>query len=223
MKTWANKPAASNARSVSLLAIGHHRPSVPEPGPLMRFRALSTRGRTLALLSILFLATAVHAWLRRPYSDAEIVARAELVVIGTVKENSLCYVEDSVGYGLPEHHLELRVSEFLKGTNVDRTIPVCVTWGLTPVTGGYYSNRLQTLNSKWPHTNYPKYIIEVFDTGNSFRGLPPFTGDIRTNHIWLLRHEPSRTYPCRSNRLSIYDPEDIQPIRKRPDLTRHLK
>jgi hypothetical protein len=189
----------------------------------MRVLPLNARWRSLALLSILFLATAVHAWLRRPYSDAEIVTRAELIVIGAVKESSLHCVEYPAGRGLPEHHLELQVSEFISGTNITRTIPVCVTWGLTPVTGGYYSNRFQMLNVKWQHTNYPKDIIEVFDTGNSRLSMAPITGDLRTNHIWLLRHEPSRHYTCRSNRFSIYDPEDIQPIGKRPELTKHLK
>jgi len=177
----------------------------------------------LILLGVLAAAAITHAWIRQKYSDAEVVSRAELIVVGAVKEHSLSLVLDSENRGLPEHHLEIQVSEFLKGTNAGRTIPVCIIWGLTPVTGGYYSNRFQMLDRRWVNTNYPKEIIEIFDTGNSMHGQPPLTGDLRTNHIWLIRREGSRIYSCRSNLLSVYDPEDIQSLRRRVDLVKHLK
>src|SRR5438445_13843204 len=170
----------------------------------MRFESRVATERILIVAGIWFIVAAAYAFLRPRYSDVEIVSRAELIVIATVKESPMRYVSDPGGRGLPEHHLELQASEFLKGTNIDRTIPVCVTWGLTPVTGGYYSNSSLMLDWRGISTNYPKDIIEAFDSVSS---MAPFTGDIRTDHIWLLRHEPSRETSCRPNLLSIFDPE----------------
>jgi hypothetical protein len=186
----------------------------------MRFESRVAKERILFVAGIWLIVAAGYAFLRPRYSDAEIVSRAELIVVATVKESPMRYVRDPGGHGLPEHHVELQVSEFLKGTNIDRTIPVCVTWGLTPVTGGYYSNSSLMLDLRGISTNYPKEVIEVVDSGSR---LDRFTGDIRTNHIWLLRHEPSRETSCRSNLLCIFDPEDIQPLRRSGDLMKHLK
>ncbi len=192
---------------------------------------MSTKNIAIAVIFLAVVSVA-YGWMRWTFADAEIVSRAELIVVGSVKESTLRCLEQHLIY-LPENHLELQVTEFLKGTNHTRNIPVCITWGLTPVTGGYYRDSIHGVDWKgWTgNTNYPKDVIEVFDTGNSISGLPPFTGDIRTNHIWLLRHTyrgsnyPDLTYSyyCRSNWLSIYDPEDIQPMRRKNDLMRHLK
>jgi hypothetical protein len=183
--------------------------------------------RALLVAAALFLVWGtVYAWIRLPRSDAEVVARAELIVIAAVKEGSVSCALPPLAGGLPENHLELEVSEFLKGTNVSRTIPVCLPWGLVPLVGGYYSNRWQMVNLRvWAvaNTNYPQEVIEIYDSGNSAVSMVAFTGDIRTNHIWVLRHEPSYTYNCRSNLISVYDPQDIQPLSKRVDLEKYLK
>jgi hypothetical protein len=68
-------------------------------------------------------------------------------------------------------------------------------------------------------TNGPKDTIVIFDTGNSVHNGAPITGDIRMNHIWLLRH----VWPEGSNMIGIVDPEDIQPMSKKAELLKYLR
>ena len=149
--------------------------------------------------------------------------RAELIVIGRVKSGSVVLiphdVKDRGASG--EHHVELLIGEVLKGQTSATSMVVSIHYGLTPVIGGYTSNYFETINA--PH-GYPKDVIEIIDTGNSAMSGTPITGDLRTNHIWLLRHlSPKERNHNDSEWIGIRDPEDIQPIRKRGELLRYLK
>ena len=176
-----------------------------------------------ALLSLCILAAA-HAWLRRPYSDAEIVSRAELIVVGKIKVDSIVLVpHQTKNRGASwEHHVTLLISDVLKGRVSTNSMIVSIHYGLDPVVGGYSSNQFRYFNVRGLSTNYPKDVVEVFDTGNSAMSFKPITGDIRTDHIWLLRHIQTPSHDD-SDMIGVRDPEDIQPMRKKEELLKYLK
>jgi hypothetical protein len=190
----------------------------------MNSRMLTKIG--LIVFATLGIAGVARAWLRRSYSDMEVVSRAELIVIGRVKPGSVVLVpHDNKNRGAGwEHHVELLIDEVLKGQTSATSMVVSVHYGLDPVIGGYTSNQFRMLNAAHGRTNYPKDAIEIFDTGNSALSFTPITGDLRTNHVWLLRHlSPKERNHNDSEMIGIRDPEDIQPIRKRDELLRYLK
>lgn len=178
----------------------------------------------LSALGILCIASVAYAWERRAYSDAEIVSRAELIVVAKIKESSMVLVpHDTKNQGASwEHHLELLISEVLKGQTSATSMVVSIHYGLDPVVGGYSSNQFRFMNLRGLRTNYPKDVVEVFDTGNSAMSVTPITGDIRTNHIWLLHHVQSPHHND-SDMIGVRDPEDIQPIHKKEELLKHVK
>jgi len=173
-----------------------------------------------SVLGMLCLVVVTPAALRPRYSDEQIVSRAELIVVGKMKEGSLVFVPQRSASGISwEHHLELLIAEVLKGQTSGTAKLVSVKHGLTPLVGGCFSNQFAIITAV--ATNYAKDSVIIFDTGSSTRPLMAITGDIRTNHIWLLRHEPAQG--GNSNILSVYDPEDIQPLARRAELLKHLK
>lgn len=177
------------------------------------------RRSTIVLLGSVVIGAAAYAGIRIPFSDSEAVARAELIVVGRIHEDSIRLMTEDI----PEHHMVLRIDSFLKGTNDQRTIEVCMGQGLIPTVGGYYSNQFLRIDKRWSglYSGDAKDIIEVVKTPGSRVDLNPITGDIRTNHVWLLRSMNvigSHTWSCGSNLYSVFDPEDIQPISKTRDL-----
>lgn len=178
----------------------------------------------LVVIAAVCIAGVAHAWLRHAYSDAEVVSRAEFVVVGRVKPGSVVLVPHATkNQGASwEHHVELLISEVLKGQTAATSMVVSIHYGLDPVTGGYTSNQFRMLNARHGRTNYPSDVIEVFDTGNSAHSSTPITGDIRTNHIWLLHHVRPPVHND-SDMIGVVDPEDIQPVRKKDELMKLLK
>lgn len=166
------------------------------------------------------------AWPRKHYSKTEILSRAELVVVAKVQDASLTLVphDRHAGAGASwEHHVRLLISEVIKGTNAAKVITASIGYGLDPIVGGYYSNEFRTViitNIATYRTGYPKDIVQVFDTGTSAGSCAPISGDIRTNHIWLLRRV---TEGGDHGLLGIHDPEDLQPIARRSELLEILK
>ena len=69
------------------------------------------------------------------------------------------------GRGRSEYHAELLISEVLKGRTVRTSMVVRIHYGLDAVSGGYMSNQFQSLNVRGVGTNYPKDVVEIFDTG----------------------------------------------------------
>jgi len=178
----------------------------------------------LALL--LFAALASHAFLRQHFSDKEVVSRSDVILEAHIREGSVEFVpkKDSPA-ALWEHHLVLIPSKVFKGTEFTNPIPVVISMGLLPVVGGYSSNYLGSVFD-FRTTGYPKDIVQIFDTGTSAKPPRPITGDIRTNHIWLLRRDPIQTgiqSSKRTNLFEIFDPEDIRPIEQETRLTKLIK
>ena len=176
--------------------------------------------KTLMIIGILSAVAAACAWERRQYSDEEIVSRADLIVVGKIKEGSIVFVpHDTKDEGASwEYHVELLIFEVLKGQISSNSMIVSIHYGLTPVIDGYSSNRFSMINVKDSRMNYPNGIIEIVDSGSN-GGI--VTGDIRTNHIWLLHHVQPPIHND-SDMIGVIDPEDIQPISKKDELLKYL-
>jgi hypothetical protein len=179
--------------------------------------------KTILIAVIIFCSIASSfAWLRRHFSDEEIVSRATLIVVGHICDASLIRVEhpkDVVGGQSWEHHVDLEISEVLKGQTPSNSMVVSIHYGLDP----------GVIPPGAPHdwqwvraTNYQAGAVRLWDTGNSGVQFSPFTGDIRTNHIWLLR-QVQKPVNDDTDWIGIYDPEDIQPMSKKSELMTYLK
>lgn len=188
-------------------------------GQRVRFR------KWLILVPCLVCAVMVIASQRRHYTDAEAVSRAELMVVGRMKEGSLALISRGTNY--PEQRMELLISEVLKGETSATSLVVRIEGCLVPLVGGYYSNRQWGFTIDWRGssgaTNYPKDMVQIICTGfSTFDETLLPTGDIRTNHVWLLRHEDLPGMG-KLDRLSVFDPEDIQRIARKEELLGVLK
>ena len=186
---------------------------------------MKTPSKTVLIAVIIFCSIASsYAWLRRHYSDAEVVSRAELIVVGRIKPGSIVLVpHETKNQGASwEHHADLLIDEVLKGQMSATSMVVSIHYGLDPAIGGYSSNQFGFFDVRRRGTNYPKDVIEIFDTGNSAFSMTPISGDIRTNHIWLLHHVQPPVHTD-SDMIGIVDPEDIQPVSKKAELMRYLK
>jgi hypothetical protein len=166
---------------------------------------MKTSSKTVLIAAILLCSVASSfAWLRRHYSDEEIVARASYIVVGKIQDGTLAMVSHD---GSHEYHVDLMISEVLKGQIASNSITVSIHYGLDPMAGRFGSG-----------TNG---VLEIYDTGNSaMNGW--HSGDIHTNQIWLLHQERNPSLD-NSDWIGIYDPEDIQPVSKKSELLRYLK
>lgn len=182
--------------------------------------------KPLIVILALAVGTLAQAWHRKHYSDSEIVSRAELVVVARLKPDSLTLVPHvrRGGEGASwEHQLQLVISEVLKGSNTSKVITASIGYGLEPIVGGFTSNEFRTIiitNIATYRTGYSKEIVQIFDTGSSAGSYATVGGDIRTNHIWLLRHNATRGD---LGLLGIHDPEDLQPIERRAKLLKVIQ
>lgn len=172
--------------------------------------------RILAVTLLLFLACDnCDAFVRKPYTLAEITQLSELIVVAKVKEGSVTEAlrEDKVNV---EHSLVLVVSEVLKGKCPEKELTILVHLGLTPVIGRYAKwggGGFVDYRSEMPPA--PKDVIEIYDTGNSAVSNRPIGGDLRQPHIWFLRH----TDLVREKKYAkpgISNPEDIQMMDVKP-------
>ena len=170
----------------------------------------------LVLLGVVGVVVTAQGWKRMYYSPVEVVGRAEIIAVGKVKPGSIVEIPHPSADSW-EFHCELLISEVLKGTNSTPSMMININYGLTPITGGYISNEHGLYDFRRGLTNYPRDIVEIFDTGNSFETAVPITGDIRTNHIWLLR---SQKVGSSSGIIGVYEPQDIQPIGMRSEILR---
>ena len=192
---------------------------------------ISFSDRGIRCLALLCVAGIACGFLRNHYSDPEVVSRAELILVARMQEGSLRFVRlgpnSTDGW---EHQLEISISEVLKGAAPSNSIVVSIPGGLTPLVGGYHSNQFGVVIDYRAGDYSSNDVVEIFDTGSSGKPAKCLTGDIRTNHIWLLRYEPPlSTNSSASNSsappqvIGIQDPEDIQPLSRREELLRYLK
>lgn len=170
----------------------------------------------IAWLIVAILTQPAYAWLRPVYEDAVVVERSEMIVIGHLKEGSIEYVPHKKGPNEGaswEHHARLIITEVLKGNTKEKNIPIIIHYGLTPVVGGYVKRDNFMLNRRGNRSDYPKKIVEIFDTGNSSVGGYSLVPDARNDNIWFLR-KPGEIYEREEGAgdFGIIDPEDLRPI-----------
>ena len=149
-----------------------------------------------------------YASLRARYSDAQVVSRAELIVVGHIRDGSVTLVthpKDVVGAVSWEHHADLIVLDVLKGTAPSNSMVVSIHYGLDPMADHFSRS-----------TNG---VLEIYDTADFPRCV---SGDIHTNQIWLLRRV-QKPANVDTDWIGIYDPGDIQPISKKSELMTYLK
>jgi hypothetical protein len=180
------------------------------PGP--------TKSRVV-LLALCCGVTAAYAWLQRYYSIAEVVPRSELIVVSRINAASIVRVphgNSALGTS-QEHHVELLISEVLKGQTSATSMVVSIHYGLSPVVSG----RFEDLDLRRFMTNYPEDAVVVMaDPGSGKHAF--ITGDIRTNHIWLLHHvRPPGNDD--SDMIGVKDPGDIQPMAKKAEVLTYLR
>ena len=173
----------------------------------------------VAVCFLLSALVAVRAALRRNYSTAEVVSRAQLIVVGRMKEGTLAFIPHSSPRGASwEHRFEMLVTEVLKGNLPTNHLFVTLEHGLDPLVDSRLSNQFAVI--EFAITNPPKGEVRVFDTGASVKPPLAVTGDIRTNHIWFLRTTLGRSS---ARQLSVSDPEDIQPLSKRGEIIQFIR
>ncbi len=172
--------------------------------------------RTIFLIIILFLSNLAQGALRRTYEDATIVERSELIVVAHIKEGSIEYIphkKDQWKGASWEHHVILVVKDVLKGQCDEKEIPITIHYGLTPVVGGYIKRDNFMLNRRGGRNDYPKDIIEIFDTGNSAQPQPSRVKDAREDNLWFLcKRGGQYGRELGTGSYGIADPEDLQPI-----------
>jgi hypothetical protein len=163
----------------------------------------------IAIRTILFsLILGMHsfAFLRSSVTDKQAVARAQLIVIGHLKKESL--VRSPKDQYRTSTSAVLTISKVLKGPFAIEEVPIEIVYGLTPVAGG---------NTKIGKAHLDDQVkageIRIYDTGNSILNLTPITGDLNQDQIWLLRVNCDGSGSAAA-KLRVYDPEDIQPILK---------
>jgi hypothetical protein len=172
------------------------------------------------LVIVLFSPNSTFTWYRFPYEDAVVVERSELMVVAHIKEGTIEYVphQNTPNGGASwEYHVTLIATEVLKGKCNEKEIPIIIHYGLSPVIGGYEQrDGVIRLNFRGGREDYPKDIIEIYDTGNSGLSLTPLVKDAREDNLWFLRKR-SGIYGQESGtgNYGIADPEELQPIELR--------
>jgi len=174
----------------------------------------------IMVIILLLFSKYLHAELRTTYEDESVVKRAELIIIGHLKPDTIkCFkhINKTNEGKSSEHHATLIIDEVLKGTIEEKQIQIIINYGLTPVVEGYYENGDMMINIKGNRNNYPKGIIEIMDTLNSAWSNIPLVEDAGKNNIWFLRRI-QRKNKIESEKLEtlnwgINDPEDLQPIK----------
>ena len=161
-----------------------------------------------------------HAWLRPHYEDAQIVERSELIVVGSLKPDSLVIVphpKPKYGGISWETHATLIVREIIKGELKEKEIPIVIRYGLDVSIGGENLNRGR-LEKNTPLPKADKILL--IDTGNSAFSFGP-GWDLAKDNLWLLRQKTQRAQPNDTS-FGIEDPEDVQPLTLRKYLECYL-
>ncbi|MCL2640099.1 MAG: hypothetical protein FWD53_04570 [Phycisphaerales bacterium] len=175
------------------------------------------------LLAIILIATCslpAHAWLRLHYEDAQIVERSELIVVGSLKTDSLMIVphpKPKYGGVSWETHAMLTIREVVKGELNEKEIPIVIRYGLDVSTGGENLNRGR-FEKNTPLPKADKILL--IDTGNSAFTFGP-GWDLAQDNLWLLRKKTHRAQPTDTS-FGIEDPEDVQPLTLRKYLECYL-
>jgi hypothetical protein len=178
------------------------------------------------------------AWVRFPHVDAQVVERSDAILVGhLVKDSIICVPHPAPpGAGSSQHYsATLVITEVLKGSVKEKEVPVIIQYGLTPVVGGIANSDGTPVD--WRPTlaygrptsskpeDYPKDIIEIFDTGGGF-GIPPasLVEDAGQDNLWLLRRDMAGQGRFAEIGASYYiaDPEDLQPLALKSYYAAHM-
>jgi hypothetical protein len=173
--------------------------------------------RTLSLPLAFILcmgAMPAYGWPRPFYEDAVVVERSELIVVAHVKKGSIQYVryEDASDGGWL-YQVTLVITEVLKGKSEAKEITLILHYGLTPIVGGYEKREDRTIDLRSTRKDYPKDIVEIFDTGSNHACIGSLIKDASEDNLWFLRRR-SGWYgrePGTGN-YGVVDPEDVQPL-----------
>ncbi|MEM7316538.1 MAG: hypothetical protein AAF497_25665, partial [Planctomycetota bacterium] len=153
-------------------------------------------------------ATVTQAEMRTPYEDAIVAERAELIVIGTIRPDSIRFVPHvrNKSHGASwEYHATLRVDSIVKGECEKKELPIVIHYGLSPVVrrGKAY---VDFRNGESAGAD------EKVDLLDRFQG-PTDIG--KTPHLWFLRKGIRRIAGQKDyGRFGIIDPEDVQPTQR---------
>jgi hypothetical protein len=164
-----------------------------------------------------FFSTVAMGWMRFPYEDAQVVERADLIVVGRIKQGSVEYVrhrnEPQQGASW-EHHAILVIGEVLKGESEASEIPIVIHYGLDPVVGGRVERDTFMMDVRHGDPDYPKDRIAIMDTGNSAVSFEPVVKDAGKDNLWFLRRLGGEygEEPSADANYGIRDPEDIRPL-----------
>jgi protocatechuate 3,4-dioxygenase beta subunit len=157
-----------------------------------------------ALLSSINVVNAAPMLASPSDADAEAVGRAELIVVGHLKENSIQYDPPQVIKSEPssrpnetnvirtlsswEHHATLLVSEVIKGQWSSNSIPIILPYGLEPIVGGYASHDGFMMDIRQGNTNYPTNVVQIVILPGSQMIFPikPLVEDVSKDKIWFL-------------------------------------
>lgn len=175
--------------------------------------------KTLFASCLILLASVcgASAWKRGSVSDEKSVSRAQLIVVGHLKKDSLKLRQTPIGkMSDASADAVLVVSEVLKGPFEVAEVPVRIAYGLTPVVGDD-DKRQGPGASLSPKAGE----VKLYDSGNSVVSIQPVTGDLNQDQIWLLRIEAgdeNRRLGEASRTLRVWDPEDVQPLTKKEAL-----
>jgi hypothetical protein len=173
--------------------------------------------RTLVWASlVLFISCRAMAWSEMVYTDAQIVDRAELIVVGHLKRDSLKHEPRS------DSHAVLVITRVVKGVTQAREIPISISLLPAPNT---YKNADDFANSDLSPRVYDwtKPIV-LFDNNPDGGSEYPLIDDIRKDQVWLIRKGKGADRSLKSGEdLGVFEPQDVQPLSKELQLKKYVK
>lgn len=173
----------------------------------------------LVILLVALFSTRVGAWPTIYYTDAQIVERAELIVIARIKVGSIQRIPNDGGY---EHHATLIVSRVIKGTYKEQELPITISYGLLPVASRYRA----TLGIKRDKAEEEGEATVIYED-NASEGYFRPSSDVHQELIWLLHRlgrplDPKNLQVNPAGSIGVKDREDIEPLGKERDLLKYV-
>ena len=173
---------------------------------------IMTRTLVWASLVVLLISCRAMAWSEMVYTDAQIVDRADLIVVGHLKRDSLKHQPRS------DSHAVLVVTRVIKGVKQATEIPISIS--LLPAPNTYKSADDFANNDLSPRTyDWTKPIV-LFDNNPDGGSEYPLIDDIRKDQIWLIRRGKGVNS---GDALGIFEPQDVQPLSKEQQLKKYVK
>ncbi len=156
------------------------------------------------------------AWSEMVYTDAQIVDRSELIVVGHLKRDSLKHQPRS------DSHAVLVITRVVKGATQAREIPISIS--LLPAPDTYKNADDFANNDLSPRTyDWTKPIV-LFDNNPDGGSEYPLIDDIRKDQIWLIRKgRGSDRNVSNADSLGVFEPQDVQPLSKVQQLKKYVK